>query len=388
MHRFSLVILGLLSLGQNALAAGADYPAHLALWRSYAGVTWEQRVDARSVDAPIAGLHFDAAGRAFVSTPRLISPQAPATLSLLDTASLSGPARLTAFPSTEANSISADPRTHLRNVLGFYVDHRNGWLWALDQGLVAGEKTAPPEAQKIMIYALSDGKLVQRIPLDSVADREGSFLNDIVVDEARRVAYIADSGLRSAPDNQAGLIVVDAQRGTVRRVLNKHPALMPVAGLQVTSHGETVWPGNPIILGINGIALSPDQETLYWTVTTGTTARTIATAALRDPAMSERQLATAIRTAGEVGGNSDGIVVDKHGALYITDVTHNGIVRYRPQSGQFTLLAADERVYWPDTPTIGPDGAVMFTASHLNQHFAQAVKPGEEKYTIWKVVQP
>ncbi len=54
--------------------------------------------------------------------------------------------------------------------------------------------------------------------------------------------------------------------------------------------------------------------------------------------MNERQLAAAIRTAGEVGGNSDGIVVDKHGALYITDVTHNGIVRYRPQSGRFTLL--------------------------------------------------
>ncbi|HBZ7693078.1 TPA: SMP-30/gluconolactonase/LRE family protein [Klebsiella variicola subsp. variicola] len=388
MHRFSLFVLGLLSLGQTALAAGPDAPAHLALWRSYTGVTWQQRVDAHSVNAPIAGLHFDAAGRAFVSTPRLISTQAPATLSLLDTKSLSGPARLTAFPSTAANSISADPRTHLRNVLGFYVDNRNGWLWALDQGFVAGEKTAPPEAQKIMIYALSDGHLVQRIPLDSVADREGSFLNDIVVDEARRVAYIADSGLRSAPDNQTGLIVADANRGTVRRVLNQHPALMPVAGLQVVSHGETVWPGNPIMLGINGIALSPDQETLYWTVTTGTTARTIATAALRDPAMNERQLAAAIRTAGEVGGNSDGIVVDKHGALYITDVTHNGIVRYRPQSGRFTLLAADDRVYWPDTPTIGPDGAVMFTASHLNQHFAQAVKPGEEKYTIWKVVQP
>lgn len=388
MHRFSLFVLGLLSLGQTALAAGPDAPAHLALWRSYTGVTWQQRVDAHSVNAPIAGLHFDAAGRAFVSTPRLISTQAPATLSLLDTKSLSGPARLTAFPSTAANSISADPRTHLRNVLGFYVDNRNGWLWALDQGFVAGEKTAPPWAQKIMIYALSDGHLVQRIPLDSVADREGSFLNDIVVDEARRVAYIADSGLRSAPDNQAGLIVADANRGTVRRVLNQHPALMPVAGLQVVSHGETVWPGNPIMLGINGIALSPDQETLYWTVTTGTTARTIATAALRDPAMNERQLAAAIRTAGEVGGNSDGIVVDKHGALYITDVTHNGIVRYRPQSGRFTLLAADDRVYWPDTPTIGPDGAVMFTASHLNQHFAQAVKPGEEKYTIWKVVQP
>ena len=76
MHRFSLFVLGLLSLGQTALAAGPDAPAHLALWRSYTGVTWQQRVDAHSVNAPIAGLHFDAAGRAFVSTPRLISTQA------------------------------------------------------------------------------------------------------------------------------------------------------------------------------------------------------------------------------------------------------------------------------------------------------------------------
>ncbi len=39
MHRFSLFVLGLLSLGQTALAAGPDAPAHLALWRSYTGVT-------------------------------------------------------------------------------------------------------------------------------------------------------------------------------------------------------------------------------------------------------------------------------------------------------------------------------------------------------------
>ena len=55
MHRFSLFVLGLLSLGQTALAAGPDAPAHLALWRSYTGVTWQQRVDAHSVNAPIAG---------------------------------------------------------------------------------------------------------------------------------------------------------------------------------------------------------------------------------------------------------------------------------------------------------------------------------------------
>jgi hypothetical protein len=40
----------------------------------------------------------------------------------------------------------------LRSVLGFYVDKSNGWLWALDQGFVAGESEAPVGAQKVMIY--------------------------------------------------------------------------------------------------------------------------------------------------------------------------------------------------------------------------------------------
>jgi len=70
-----------------------------------------------------------------------------------------------------------------------------------------------------MVYALETGRLVKRIGLDAVADRKGSFLNDIVVDEARKVAYVSDSGLRSAPANQAGLIVVDFASGAARRLL-------------------------------------------------------------------------------------------------------------------------------------------------------------------------
>ena len=49
------------------------------------------------------------------------------------------------------------------------------------------------------------------------------------------------------------------------------------------------------------------------------------------------------------------------------------------------LLAADEGVHWPDTPAIGPDGRLVFTASNLNRHFAGQVKPGEERYELWRV---
>jgi sugar lactone lactonase YvrE len=386
----------LAALGAAALllASGAHAAdsARLERWRSYTGVSWaapaggrQPAAFANSVNAPIAGIHFDAGGRAFVSTPRLISPDAPATLSILDTQATSGPARLAAFPSTQANAIDAAPETHLRNVLGFYVDRRNGWLWALDQGYVAGESEAPAGGQKIMVIDLRTRRIVKTIGLDAVADRKGSFLNDIVVDERRRLAYLSDSGLRSAPANQAGIIVADFASGQARRVLDRHPSVMPQAGGKVLAHGTEVWPGKPLVLGINGIALSPDGATLYWTVTSATHAYAVPTALLRDPAAAPAALAAAVRELGDVGGNSDGIVTDAAGTLYITDVTRNGIVRYDPRSGSMALLAADDGVRWPDTPAVGPKGELVFTASDLHQHFAGQVAPGSERYELWRL---
>ena len=61
-------------------------------------------------------------------------------------------------------------------------------------GFVAGETESPVGAQKLMVLDLKSGSTIKSIPLDGVADRKASFLNDVVVDEKRRVAYISDSG--------------------------------------------------------------------------------------------------------------------------------------------------------------------------------------------------
>ncbi len=76
------------SLSAIALAALIAFPSlasaatlqPLERWRSYAGVSWDTPQNGQtptrfsgSVNAPIAGIHFDAKGRAFVSTPRLVS---------------------------------------------------------------------------------------------------------------------------------------------------------------------------------------------------------------------------------------------------------------------------------------------------------------------------
>ncbi|HHX8239237.1 TPA: L-dopachrome tautomerase-related protein [Enterobacter asburiae] len=364
----------------------------LERWRNYAGVSWDSAQDGKipatfsgSVNVPIAGIHFDAMDRAFVSTPRLVSAAAPATLSILDTTAQSGPARLTAFPSREGNAVNTDPAKSLRNVLGFYVDRKNGWLWALDMGFVAGETESPVGAQKLLVLDLHSGRTIKRIALDGVADRKASFLNDVVVDENRRVAYISDSGSRSAPENRVGVIVVDFATGRARRVLDRHPALQIEPGVNVVSHGAEVWPGKPLLIGINGIALSPDANTLYWTVTTGTRAYAVPTAILRQPASTDVQIAEQIRDLGRVGGNTDGMVTDEKGNLYITDVTRNGIVRYDPKTLSMSLIAASEEVRWPDTPAIRPNGDLVFTSSRLSDHFAGAVKPGEERYDLWRL---
>jgi hypothetical protein len=95
-----LPAMAMAALLSCATVASAAEGTPLERWRSYAGVSWEgPEVFSGSVNAPIAGIHFDAKGTAFVSTPRLISAGAPATLSILDTTIPSGPARLSAFPS-------------------------------------------------------------------------------------------------------------------------------------------------------------------------------------------------------------------------------------------------------------------------------------------------
>ena len=88
---------------------------------------------------------------------------------------------------------------------------------------------------------------------------------------------------------------------------------------------------------------------------------------------------------GAVGGNTDGLVTDAKGNLYITDVTRNGIVRYDPKTRTMSLIAENESVRWPDTPAIRPDGDLIFTSSSLNDHFAGSVKPGHERYELWRL---
>ena len=62
----------------------------------------------------------------------------------------------------------------------------------------------------------------------------------------------------------------------------------------------------------------------------------------------------------------DGIWMDAHGYLYLSNLQEKRVSRLTPDRKLQTIVT-DERLEWPDTFGEGPDGSIYITASHINQ---------------------
>ncbi|MET0611415.1 MAG: L-dopachrome tautomerase-related protein, partial [Pseudomonas caspiana] len=125
--------------------------------------------------------------------------------------------------------------------------------------------------------------------------------------------------------------------------------------------------GKKKALGVasDGIALSPDGQTLYFSPLSSRHLYSVPTRLLRDASVSEKALDAAVQDLGEKGA-SDGLEADANGAVYASDYEHNGI-RKRLADGTWQTIVHDPRVLWPDTLSIGPDGYLYFTANQLHR---------------------
>jgi sugar lactone lactonase YvrE len=316
--------------------------------------------------APLYGVKVDRSGRVFASVARILDPRVPATLNLVVTKN--GQSVLQPFPSWEANDASRPEG--LRSVLGFTIDSRNR-LWALDMGYTGGEPRATPDGQKVVVFDLDSGRELRRIALpDAVADPATSFLNDIALDERRQMAYISDSGSRAEGGAAGGIIVLDLKTGAARRVLDRSPLTGddPERPLQV--NGEPAIPGVALKVGINGIALSPDGQHLYWSITTGDAVYSVETRHLRDGKLRDKDIARHVNGPIRIGGGSDGIAVGRDGGVYVTNVTLNRVQRIDPQTRTVATIAEGPEWIWPDTMAFDAEGALWVSTNHLNLAFS------------------
>ena len=263
-----------------------------------------------------------------------------------------------------------------QTVLSVRID-RQDRLWVLDH---AGYGRGQP---RILAFDLASDRLVHRYDFPSDVAGLASMLNDFQVDPAGETIYIAEA---SPIIRRPAIIVYDVVRGTSRRLLERHPSVMPddfilhVGGRDMYAFGLV-----PLRIGVDSIALDRRGEWLYYGPVNGDRLYRVATRDLRDLQLAPAALARKVEDFAPKT-LSDGLSSDDAGRVYLTDPEHSAIVVVEPDGKRLRTLVKDPRLRWPDGLSFGPDGWLWLTCSALEDFLFRPVsaRAAHAPYQIWR----
>jgi len=252
-------------------------------------------------------------------------------------------------------------------------------LWILDTGRAAlPDGTMVPASfggPKLIGVNLNNNTIFSTIIFSPTAAPPVSYLNDIrfdlnpnITESGKGVAYITDS----SPEGQNAIVIVDLGTKEAWRHLIDAPSVSATTGFVPTIWGETVYSnatngnfiGN-VNFGADGIAISPDGETLYFSPTGGRAFYSVPTVNLRDRSPTSEIRANPAVNHINNRGLSDGMESDSNGYVYAGIIENNAIGIYFPQNGTQEIFARDPRFSWTDTFSVGADGFLYFTENQL-----------------------
>lgn len=323
-------------------------------------------------------------GRRFVSFPRW---GVPSNYTVAEDRA----GKLTPFPDAEINAFypqqpdRLDPKTHLVSVQSVVVDSEDR-IWLVDTGSINFGPIIPGGA-KLWAYDKS-GKRVAEVNFKRVQDggvlHDTTYLNDVRFDlkqGERGFAYVTDSGV-------GGIIVIDLATGESWRKLDGHPSVKADTSIELSVEGQPLLrQSQKPEIHSDGIALSPDGATLYYTPLTGRGLYAVPTAALRDR---QADAASQVRKIANKPSANDGLWADEQGRIYSTDFEDNAIRRYTPSadgaSATEELIVQDERLLWPDCVLIH-DGSLYVTSNQLHRQ-PQFQGGLEEPFAIFRYPLP
>lgn len=275
------------------------------------------------------------------------------------------------YPDAAFNREDADPAKGLISVQSVVADG-HGRLWILD---TAAPGFTEPRAGGVKLVAVDLGsdQVVKTIVFPADVILPTTYVNDMRFDfriGSEGVAYVTDSSLKGP----GGIIVLDLASGKAMRRLSgsrftaPDPSFVPRVDGKVMATTGADGKAHPFTVASDGIALSPDGATLYFTALSSRTLYAVPTALLRDPNVGEAQLESAVRDLGPKGA-SDGLEADAGGSVYAGDYEHNAIRKLAP-GGTWTTIAQGPDMSWPDTMSIGPDGYLYVMANQLHRQAA------------------
>ena len=328
-------------------------------------------------DHQVTGVTMSETGRMFVNFPRW-TEDAPVSV-----AEVMPDGKTKPYPDAEwnawRNDKPLDPKTHFICVQSVVADGR-GAVWVLDPAAPNTEKEIE-NGPKLVKIDLASNEVTQTISFDAAVAPQGSYMNDVRFAPDGSFAYVTDSG------NKGAIIVVDLKTGNARRLLDHDPSVQPDDSVHVQTDGQDLKrpDGRQPQFASDGIALSPNGDTLFYQALTGNTLYRVATAALRDESLDGAALSAKVQKVAKTDV-ADGLWMDGKGQLFLTSPQDNS-VKMLTSDGKLQLLVQDARLRWPDTFTQGPDGALYVTTSHIQDSpWFQSNGWRDKDFAVWKIV--
>jgi sugar lactone lactonase YvrE len=249
-----------------------------------------------------------------------------------------------------------------RSPLGVAIDRRDR-LWVVDHA-DHGAGTA-----RLLAFSLATGEVIHDIPFDGAIAPLGSFLQDLQVTPDGATVVIADvSFWRKSP----ALVVVDVATGAARRVLERHPSVMPQDWIVETAAKRMVFFAGLAALkpGVDGIAMDPNGRWLAYGAMTHDSLYRVPLEALLDSDLAPNALAAQVENLG-AKPLCDGLSADTEGGIWITDVEHGAVVRRAPD-GTLETWVKTPRIRWADALSWGPDGWLYVADSAIPEQMLQS----------------
>jgi sugar lactone lactonase YvrE len=258
------------------------------------------------------------------------------------------------FPTVPLSQAAPGESIQLDAITGLQC-MENGIVWILDNGR---RSELPP---KVLAWDSGHARLQRLFNLAPPAVLPSSVLDDLAVDPERPFAYLNDPA--GGPD--AALIVLDTSTGVARRVLQGHPSVVPVAGLDLTIDGQKLESkrldgtlADPLG-GVNPLALDRKGEWLYFGPLRSHKLYRVRTEHLRDVSIPPDKLAGLVEEYA-AKPLCAGITVDNKGNVYVSDLAAKAIGMIASGSHEYRILATDPRFLWMDGLCFGADGRLFF----------------------------